>query len=308
MINSQNGMSIVEVMIAIGIMGIMAAGMASLQSGQMKEAKAVGEQLASLELQRTLTQVIASGAVCQFIFNDSANSSGLSATPPNATFTIPATYPLANAFTLTKIPSTASATSPVAAQVNQVASSYSNSLTVASIAVDITGVGANNQFNANLIVSFNAPSARPGSPVRQIKPISLPVILQSTVSGSTATVTNCTASGQMTPEICAGIGGTYNAANIPPCALNAAGSSGTISLIQPTNGVCPAGKSVLLKYWPAHSCGANTCTTAAQWSGAAPVCIYKSCITFTGGVTGNKTSSCSTASCSANLSTSVICF
>lgn len=194
-IRNQRGMSLVEVMVAIGIMGIVMAGMATMQINQMRETRAVGEKLASLELQRTLTQVMSSGAVCNFIFNtDTTNRSGLNKTPPNSTFTVPMSgaYPLKNAFTMNNIPMTDSTASTLAAAVNSAASSYSNSLKVSSISLDITGSGTGGQFSADLNVTFNSPGG-PDTPVRQIKMLSMPLVLQTTIAGPTATVTGCTA-------------------------------------------------------------------------------------------------------------------
>jgi type II secretory pathway pseudopilin PulG len=203
-------MTLVEIMICIGIMAIAMAGMATLQANQNKETRALGEVLASQDLQRTLTQVLATGSVCGFLFTN-PDVSGLS--PATAQFST-ASFPIGSAFTLNKIPGTALATAPAAAATGTMASNYSSSLQIQSMQIDVTSAGSSNQFFANLVVNFNLPSLLPGSPVRQVRPLSLPVVLQTNVVGTTATVVGCTLSGQMTSDICTALGGNFDPATL----------------------------------------------------------------------------------------------
>lgn len=213
---NQKGASLIEIMVAIGIMTVIAAGMAQMMSSQFKSSRNINAQLASLDLQRIISQSLSDGTVCNYIFTDTANTSGLSQTPPAVTFEVPASYPALSLLNLNKIPMSASATSVAAAEVGQTISANSNDVRVASIAIDITGAGAptatSQQFTANLVVGLNTPEE-----VIPLKPLSFPITIQTTLAGSTANVIGCSSAGAITPQICAGVGGTYNIGANPPC-------------------------------------------------------------------------------------------
>lgn len=67
LLNNQ-GMSLVEVMIAAGIASIISLAVASMMNSQSKQTKALGEKLGVYELERNLTQILASSTDCAALF------------------------------------------------------------------------------------------------------------------------------------------------------------------------------------------------------------------------------------------------
>lgn len=181
-LNNQSGMSIVEVLVALGLMGILTSAMISILSTQSKEMKGMGEVLGRGELDKTLITTLADGSVCTYIFTP-ASISGLS--PASTLFNSATTMPF-QAFTMTEIPLVSSSTSPVAAKTGQTASTSSNSLVVQQIAVNITGNPLTNKFTGNITVSFNQTKL-----VRALPNLVYPITLQTTGSGATTQVTAC---------------------------------------------------------------------------------------------------------------------
>jgi prepilin-type N-terminal cleavage/methylation domain-containing protein len=211
-IKSQNGFSLVEVMIAVVIMLIVSLGFTQMISGQQKESRALSEYLASLELQRSLSQIMADGSVCSYMITDSFNTSKLSgvsavgSTVNPYKFSVPTTATKTNPVKLfdlkdpasqipTSAPALPSATIPSAAiKIGETASSIASTLKVQSMQIDLLDngsvSGANTLFLAQLTVNFNQPSTGFNSPVRQIKPIHIPITL--VASGApTAIIAGC---------------------------------------------------------------------------------------------------------------------
>lgn len=69
--SNSRGQSLVEIIVASGIMMIILLAMISFQVSQQKETKALAEKLTSLELQRQLTQHLSSLSNCGLMFNSS---------------------------------------------------------------------------------------------------------------------------------------------------------------------------------------------------------------------------------------------
>jgi type II secretory pathway pseudopilin PulG len=67
-LKNQNGQSLIQVIISIGIMGILMMAMVSAQVMQTKENRALAEKLASLDLQRSTTQYLTNPASCSAMF------------------------------------------------------------------------------------------------------------------------------------------------------------------------------------------------------------------------------------------------
>lgn len=174
-LNSEKGQSLIQMMISIGIMGILITGFASMMTNQQKEMRALGEKISSLDLQRTLTQIFAAngpGSLCESIM-----------TNPVQVFSAPATYPSLAAFNLNQIPISVGSSVNII-QVGQPVDSTSN-LKVTAIQIDLIDAPVAGVFPANLTVVFD-----PLSTIRTIKNIKLPIYLQTSGTG-TYTVTGC---------------------------------------------------------------------------------------------------------------------
>ena len=69
-INNCQGFSILEALIAIGIMAIVMAGFTSMLSAQNKETKAMSEVIGSQDLQKSLSAAMSDGAVCKEVLKN----------------------------------------------------------------------------------------------------------------------------------------------------------------------------------------------------------------------------------------------
>ncbi|MGZ3723432.1 MAG: tail fiber domain-containing protein [Bdellovibrionales bacterium] len=179
-LKGQRGQSIIQVMVASAIMGILMTAIVSVQSSQSQENRALGEKMGALDLQRSITVALADGAVCMYL---------LANTP-------------ANTFDSTKLPQTitlapplyssvvAGVPGPILAQVGSAPSIIANSLIVKSIGLTITA-GAANTYNGNLNVNWDNTKM-----VRPINPAAGGVILTVDVSNPTsAKITGCMGNG-----------------------------------------------------------------------------------------------------------------
>ncbi|WP_374029950.1 hypothetical protein [Bdellovibrio bacteriovorus] len=70
-----------ELLIAVGILGILSAGMATLMINQQKESRALQETFARMDLEKSLLSSLANGSICTFILNHS--SQGPTSSTPN---------------------------------------------------------------------------------------------------------------------------------------------------------------------------------------------------------------------------------
>lgn len=178
----QRGFSIVEVLVTVGIMGIMMAGMMTIQSSQNRDVKGLNEQLGKSELDRMLISTFADGSVCNFLFSNPADV-GLS--PADAKFD-PSTLPNTNAFLLDNIPARAVAGTTPVVKSGVASATTTSSLIVKTISIDVTGPAGPNNYQANLVVAFE-----PANLVRALIPLTYPMILQTTGVGADTTVTGC---------------------------------------------------------------------------------------------------------------------
>lgn len=64
------GLSIVEVLIAVGIMAIVGAAMISLISSQAKETRSLQEKLGLLDFEKLLISNFADGSICSYMLSD----------------------------------------------------------------------------------------------------------------------------------------------------------------------------------------------------------------------------------------------
>ena len=121
----ERGQSMVQVLIAIGIMGIVAAGFSSMIGNQQRSMTQVEQKMATLDMERTITAARQDPTgVCTFMVNNPT----LAPIDPLA---------LPSAISFTQIPVKAVVGSPSVVQVSSTvpASPLSNSLFVSSIAL-----------------------------------------------------------------------------------------------------------------------------------------------------------------------------
>lgn len=154
-LNNNKGISLVETLIASGIMVILMFGFTSMVSNQQKELKSVTEILAGIDLQKNLISTLSQGTVCNYVLNNPApqtfNSNAL---PYQITPTLPIYASVAGG-----VPG------QVIAQVGQPASVYSNTMIIKSIKLDVVS-GSGNTYKANWIVDFDeTKSVRPHKPI-----------------------------------------------------------------------------------------------------------------------------------------------
>lgn len=170
------GLSIVETLVALGIMSIMMIGFTTMISNQQKETKSVTEVLAGLDLQKNLITVLSQGPVCSYILN---NPSELTFNSSNLPQTITPTLPIYAGVQL-GVPS------GVIAQVGQQASIYSSSMIIKSIKLNVTG-GAGSIYAANWVIDFDETKS-----VRPHKPITISTILNvDNANPTSAKVVDC---------------------------------------------------------------------------------------------------------------------
>ncbi len=172
------GISIVEVLIASGIMVIVMAGFTSMLMNQNKETKALSEVLASLDLQKTLVGSLADGTVCGYVLNN-PTAIPFDSTALPYTIVLPASRPL-YAGVSGGVP-----TVPIA-QVNAAASAFAKSLVVKEIKLTITS-GSGNKFFGLWQIDFD-----PAMSVRPHKPAIIGTVLTANITTpAAATVSGC---------------------------------------------------------------------------------------------------------------------
>ena len=179
-LSNKDGITILETLIAIGIMSIMMVGFLSMISNQQKETKSVSEILAGLDLQKNLISVLAEGSVCNHILN---NPTQLTFNSNNLPQTITPSLPIYASVT-SGIPGV------IIAQVGQRASVYSPSMVIKSIVLNITN-GSGTTYTGNWIIDFDETKS-----VRPHKPVTVSTILKvdSSAPGNTK-ITGCMGSG-----------------------------------------------------------------------------------------------------------------
>ncbi len=173
---NQKGISIIEVLIATGIMAIVMAGFSSMLLNQNKETKSVSEVLAGLDLQKNLIIVLAEGSVCNHILNNPAQLTFNSSALPQ---TIIPTLPI-YASMVSGTPGV------VVAQIGQQASVYSTTMIIKSIRLNIIS-GSGTTYTGNWVIDFDETKS-----VRPHKPIAIGAVLNvdNTVPAATK-ITGC---------------------------------------------------------------------------------------------------------------------
>lgn len=198
---NKQGMTLVEVLVSFGIMGILLYGVMTIQVNQRKEVQSLTESLAANDLHKILTASLSNGSVCKYILNNpvpltfdsTVFSGGITSSPPVLTPSLPI-YASVN-------PGPPVLTGPVLAQVNSLASTYSQTLKIQNIKLVIIGApsvlpppGPGVTFTGNWMIEFD-----PLTSVRPMKPLSIITTLSvDTTIPTSAKITDCMSSGNST--------------------------------------------------------------------------------------------------------------
>lgn len=187
---NSKGQSLVSVLISVAMMGIVVVGMASMFNYQNREARALSEKLGSTDLEKTLIASLADGSVCRYVLNTpnplTFDSTAVSPSNPQ---TITLTSPLYASVTPGEPPTPG----PVIAKVGVAASSYSSTLIVKAIKLQITD-GSGSSFTGNWLVEFDSTKT-----VRPLRPVSVSTTLkvntESPNSPTSAAIASCQSGG-----------------------------------------------------------------------------------------------------------------
>lgn len=179
LIRCQQGFSLIQTIIGIGISGIVMGAMVSMMAMQTNEQRYLSQKLAALDLQRQLTTTLADGSVCKFQLK-----------VPGISFDATKVMPDTSVIVLDKVLAQASATSPSVAEKNKAVSVY-DKFEVASVEVkNFVSEGLPNKYSAELIVTFKGDEL-----VRSLKPIVLPLSLNTAGPDNAKTIESCTSAG-----------------------------------------------------------------------------------------------------------------
>lgn len=252
--SNNKGISIIETLVALGIMSIMMIGFTTMISNQQKETKSMSEVLAGLDLQKNLITVLSQGSVCSYMLN---NPNQLTFNSNSLPQTITPTVPVYAGVTL-GIPS------GVVAQVGQPASTYSSSMIVKSIKLNVIG-GAGSIYAANWIIEFDENKS-----VRPHKPISVSTVLNVNNSNpASAKVIDCMSEQLANRYIqsCASdqVMAGYNADGSIKCQNVSEIINTNSNSSQLAGATCPAGQMVT----GFNADGSMICTAAARAPAAA---------------------------------------
>jgi hypothetical protein len=190
--SNQRGNSLIQVLISIGLMGLLMAAFASMMVNQQTETRALSEKFGALDLQQFLTASLADGSVCAYVMNIPTVLTFDSTTPLPHTITLP--DPDLNgqraALYASILPGPPIAPGPVAAQVGKAPSQVARTLVVKSIQLQITQ-GSSGGYSGNWLVNFDSTLS-----VRAIKPVSVSTVITADTSIPTAArITGCQSGG-----------------------------------------------------------------------------------------------------------------
>lgn len=184
-LQTQNGFSIIEALIAIGIISIGFYAMSTFVSVQQKETRALNENLDKIDLRNLLESTLADGTVCTF----EVQVSPLFLDPAKIK-----TGPVPS-FRLTKIHSSDDAAAPAVLEVGGTYGSNA-SIKVQNIVLNIIKDDADpDKFTGEFVVTLD-----PASLVRPLKPITVQTIIY---TDTTTTAPNKKIIACLSPEVVA---------------------------------------------------------------------------------------------------------
>ncbi len=179
---NHKGQSLIQVLVTMAVMGIMMAGMMTIQNNQSREGRAAADRIAKLDTARVLSSYFADSAMalCSYelatsrvvTFDDSHM-------PATASFSTP----------LSSIHSGANASSTELISVGKAVSPLSNTLIAKSITVsDISGIYPN--YRGNLVISFDSSLL-----IRSLSNLSVPIKIVAVGATNIKTITSCASVG-----------------------------------------------------------------------------------------------------------------
>jgi type II secretory pathway pseudopilin PulG len=235
---NQNGQSMIQLLVSIGVMGIMMMAFVGMTTSQGRESRALTEKLAAHDLSRVISLTLGQASTCNLLFT-AANV----VTGSNLTFD-PATVKYPFTINLQSVPQSGSVN--VISLAQPLASDLSNTLKVqanAGITVQVTSA-----TTAKLLINFDQANL-----VRPIHNLVFPISIATIPSGSNQKITGCqTASGGSCPagQLMTGI--------------NPNGSPQCTTPVTTGVGSCPAGQLMI----GINSNGSPQCTTQGSQAGA----------------------------------------
>lgn len=181
-LKNQRGQSLVQIIVAAGIMGVLVLAMTSMFSMQSKESRALLEKLASSDLYRNLNMVLGNPSVCasQLAVTNVVNPSSLTFNLSSVSASNP------HVIDLRRISSAAGATELIS--LGSTASPMSKTLVVqqaSGIQLSVTSA-----TTGNFLINFDQTKL-----IRGIHNLVLPVTIQTTGPTSAATLTGCGGAG-----------------------------------------------------------------------------------------------------------------
>lgn len=203
-LGDQRGQSIVQVLISVGLMGILMTAFTSMMAMQYRETNALSQKLASTDLERLLQSSLSNGSVCQYITNNPAiltfDSTKVSPTTPQI---VTPTLPIFASVQL----GPPVVTGPIVAQIGQSASSFSSSAIIEAIGLSISGApsplptpGPGVVFTGNWIITLD-----PTKLVRALAPIRVATtITVDTTTPTASQITSCQSGAGISRQIVGG--------------------------------------------------------------------------------------------------------
>lgn len=195
------GLSILEVLISMGILGILMTAMTSFFLSQNREVKFLQENLARLDLETSLLKAFSAGGVCTFILSDATQSSS-SSKPNRSVDVIDSTSEAsigATVISINRIPIAASSSVGDLVTVGDLASANSQSLKVSAMKfVNFRNVGVD-QYVADFSVEFDQSLI-----VRRLKPLVLKNIginTKTTDPSNAKSISECSSTRNTTPKM-----------------------------------------------------------------------------------------------------------
>lgn len=183
----QRGFSIVEVLVASGIMAVIAMGFASYMTNQNKEFKALAETLSSQDLTKSMIGALAKGDVCHYILSTKTFNAN-EVVAGNQQIIDIGTQPLYATMMGPGVPG------PAFIKKGDKASNYTSSLVIDKIQFKVM-TGVINGAVGSFVGQWEAHYDRSKS-VRNVKPSIATATIKATIDGSgNATTISCLGSG-----------------------------------------------------------------------------------------------------------------
>lgn len=195
-LKSQSGISLVEVIVALGVGLALTLGITNAMTTSMRESQYINQKLSVVELERLMISALADGSVCTFTaLNDDLrfNANSLSTAVVN----------------LPEIKLTPSVTAPILVKVGD-AMPGNQSVVVSSIRFEGFESAGTDVYKANLLVQFE-----PSRLVRAIRPINLREVIytEPTSPLSSKRIIKCGPADQVVPTPCRMVQGESSADN-----------------------------------------------------------------------------------------------